>query len=688
MMQRPRPCGYDYRSMLRITSVVILAVAAVLGTAALAAPPDPFTVLAPLPDGPRITPYLAYQTEMAWRQDDRRRARLAGVRTERDLAVLQSELRSKLLRMIGGLPAVRTPLSAQVTGRVQMAGFHIEKLIFESLPGLYVTALVYVPDAGQGPRPAVLVACGHSTNGKAYYHALCQRLALRGYVVICWDTVGQGERSQFWDAARGRSRYNLICGEHAILGNLAYLAGANLARWEIWDGIRALDYLLTRPEVDRARISITGTSGGGFQTAFIAALDQRIKTVAPSCYITALPMRVWNRIFKDPDSDPEQDPAGMIAEGVDHAGLLALIYPRPVFIAAAALDFFPIEGTRSTFREAAAFYRRFGRADRIAMIEGYHGHDFSVENQAAAIAFLDRFNGQPVHKELPSTAELDDRTLQVTRTGQVTLDYPASRSLLDEIRDYYRAHRKQPARTMAALYRGAGNAGVGQWRIAPYAGSDAVPSTIQWEAAGSSTEDGIAIDKYLLHHSGGLPMPLLHIHRPGDEHRRTLLWLGEIGKARASDWPKLKKYVADGYGVVSFDPRGLGETRMRYTAVSVDDPSLAMADFDRAYANPLSSVLGDYVYNALLTGRPYLLQLIEDVEIAARFSRAHLSAARLSVAGDGDAFTLAHWAAKVLPDLELVAGPDSRRLDWAQLVEQKQETWPIQYVIPGGAYLQ
>src|SRR6187431_2906307 len=158
-----------------ITSVVILAVAAVLGAAALAAPPDPFTVLAPLPDGPRITPYLAYQTEMAWRQDDRRRARLASVKTERDLAILQSELRSKLLRMIGGLPAARTPLNAQVTGRVQMAGFRIEKLIFESVPGLYVTALVYVPDGGQGLRPAVLVACGHSANGKAYYHALCQR---------------------------------------------------------------------------------------------------------------------------------------------------------------------------------------------------------------------------------------------------------------------------------------------------------------------------------------------------------------------------------------------------------------------------------------------------------------------------------------------------------------------------------
>ncbi len=105
----------------------------------------------------------------------------------------------------------------------------------------------------------MLVPCGHSTNGKIYYQYICQRLAKRGYLAISWDPVGQGERSQFWDKSAGKSRYNLVCGEHAILGNLAYLAGANLVRWETWDGIRALDYLLSRPDVDSARISITGT---------------------------------------------------------------------------------------------------------------------------------------------------------------------------------------------------------------------------------------------------------------------------------------------------------------------------------------------------------------------------------------------------------------------------------------------
>src|SRR5437588_6589524 len=237
--------------------------------------------------------------------------------------------------MIGGLPAVKTDLHPRVTGRIQMDGFSVEKLIFQSLPGVYVTALVYVPNDHQSKHPAVLVPAGHAADGKFHYQALSQRLAGRGYVVISWDPVGQGERSQFWDSKAQKSRYNLICAEHAVMGNLAYLAGANLARWEIWDGIRAVDYLFTRPEVDTERISIVGTSGGAFQAAHIAAFDKRIKLAVLSCYITALPMRIFNRIFSDPDSDPEQDLFGMISNGVDHPGLLLLMYPRPVLVAAA-----------------------------------------------------------------------------------------------------------------------------------------------------------------------------------------------------------------------------------------------------------------------------------------------------------------------------------------------------------------
>ncbi|HET9697545.1 MAG TPA: acetylxylan esterase, partial [Terriglobales bacterium] len=271
-------------------------------TAAQIPPADSFRVLPPPgKEAPAVSAYLKYQTEMAWNQDDLRRKRWESIESERQLLQLRDDLTEKFLAALGGLPSQRTPLNPQITGRISMKGFHIEKLIYESLPGIYVTALVYVPEDNQPKHAAVLVPAGHSPKGKIFYQTICQRLVQRGYVVIAWDPVGQGERSQFWDAKSNKTRYNLVCAEHAVLGNLAYLAGTNLARWEIWDGIRAIDYLLTRPDVDPDRINITGSSGGGTQTAYIAAIDRRIKVAAPSCYITALPMRVYNRIFKDPD---------------------------------------------------------------------------------------------------------------------------------------------------------------------------------------------------------------------------------------------------------------------------------------------------------------------------------------------------------------------------------------------------
>src|SRR5580765_453818 len=416
-------------------------------------PPDAFRVLPPVTaEGPTITPYLKYQTEMAWNQEDERRKEWAQIRTEADFIRRQHKMQESLLAMLGGLPSERTPLHARITGKIAMEGFHIEKLIYESLPGVYVTALVFVPDDGNKTHPGILVPAGHSTNGKNHYQVLCQRLVHHGYVVLAWDPVGQGERSQFWDAKAGKSRYNLICAEHAVLGNLAYLAGTNLARWEIWDGLRAFDYLLTRPEVDADRINITGTSGGGFQAANIAALEPRIKVAAPSCYITALPMRVYNRISKDPDSDPEQDLYGMISEGVDHPGLLLMMYPRPVFVAAAVLDFFPIEGVHKSVREVTELYTKFGHQDRIGMREGYHAHQFSVENQQAAIDFLDHFNGLPARHDLPPVKQLDDKTLQCTRTGQVMLDFPDAKSLMDSIKEYFEQHKGTQTDNLKTLY--------------------------------------------------------------------------------------------------------------------------------------------------------------------------------------------------------------------------------------------
>jgi pimeloyl-ACP methyl ester carboxylesterase len=184
-------------------------------------------------------------------------------------------------------------------------------------------------------------------------------------------------------------------------------------------------------------------------------------------------------------------------------------------------------------------------------------------------------------------------------------------------------------------------------------------------------------------------MPLLWIHKGGAaSSRRTLLWLGDSGKATERDWPQLTKYLDDGYDVVSFDPRGLGETRMPYKAASPDDPALAQMNFEQAYFSPISGVLGDYVYNSLLTGRPYFLQMIEDVEIAARFIRAKAGpASEIAITGSGNGYSLASAASETLPGIRMIPQPESEIVKWSDLVEEKRELWPIQDLLPGGAYI-
>lgn len=650
--------------------------------------PEMLRVLGPQPEGPRITPLLSYQLERAWAFDATRQKAFARVRTEADLVALQSEIRRKVLDVIGGLPAEKTPLNARVTGTIRMDGYRIEKLVFESLPGIHVTALVYVPDAPAGRNPAVLLACGHSSVGKAYpaYQEIAARLVRRGYVVVCWDPVGQGERSQFWDRARGRSRYNLVCGEHAVLGNLATIAGTSLVRTMVWDGIRAVDYLLTRPDVDGNRLAITGTSGGGFQALYVGVLDPRIGVILPSCFPTALPMRMANRIFEDPDSDPEQDPPGLVSEGIDHPGLLLLAYPRPLHVSAAVLDFFPIEGTRKTMREVAALYRRFGHGDRVALSEGYHKHQYSAENQAKAFAFLDHAFGQPVRAGLGEAKTLAPEALQCTPSGQVREDL-AGRSLLEVIRDDHRARKGGARRSISEIYHGPGYPGIQGWPVVAYAGA-APRDAIAWEAAGSDRVGTALIDRYRLHHGGGLVIPLVHVRRAGAPRGNVLLRLDLEGKIRPADWAEVESLLTDGHEVVSFDPRGLGETRLRYKATSIDDPALAPADEEAAYASPLSGVLANHVYNAQLLGRPYLFEMVEDVEVVARFARGRLGAQEVAIEAPGDARLLARAVAAALPDVALVVPPGSEAsFSWAEAVEGLRETWPIHYLVPGGASL-
>jgi dienelactone hydrolase len=223
------------------------------------------------------------------------------------------------------------------------------------------------------------------------YQILHVNLVKRGYVVLTHDPVGQGERSQFWDPKMGRSRFDLSCGEHAVLGNPLYLIGSNLARYMIWDGVRGLDYLASRPEVDSRRVGCVRNSGGGTLTAYLSALDARVAAAAICCYITTLPRRMRNRVQEDPSADPEQDIFGFVSEGIDHAGLLALLAPRPTLLGTARFDFFPIKGARESFTEAKRLFEVAGAGERIERAEAPERHGLTALLRQVVYRWFDRW---------------------------------------------------------------------------------------------------------------------------------------------------------------------------------------------------------------------------------------------------------------------------------------------------------
>jgi hypothetical protein len=323
----------------------------------------------------------------------------------------------------------------------------------------------------------------------------------------------------------------------------------------------------------------------------------------------------------------------------------------------------------------------------MALAEGYHGHEFSPENQEAALDFLDHFNQMSSRHGLPEVKELSANALQCTSTGQVMVDYTDAKSLMAVIREFYEEHKTAPRQAIATQYYAAKYSGIKAWHVREYSGISPAQGEMSWEMVGSSQSSGTSIDRYVLRHSKVLEMPLLHIHRAGVSNGGMLLWFGENGKATANDWPEIKKYVAASYDVISFDFRGLGETRMAYTAVSPDDPELNKLDFDHAYVNPISGVLANHVYNSLLIGRPYFLQMIEDAEIASLFAKQRLGARTVTVRGKGDAYGVAAAISETLSGVKLLPGPDAKLLKWSEIVEQKRETWPIEYLLPSGAYI-
>jgi cephalosporin-C deacetylase-like acetyl esterase len=422
---------------------------------------------------------LRWMDGIAQKQLAARSARIAAITTVAQAETRKGEVRRKILESIGGLPDYAGPLNASVTGRIDHRDYVIEKVIFESLPRLYVTANVYLPKPA-GRHPAILLPLGHWWQGKPAVQVLAANLAMKGFVVLAYDPLGQGERYQAFDKRIGESLAGGSTTQHYMVGGQALLAGETLAKYAIWDAKRALDYLVSRPDVDTERIGCTGCSGGGTLTTYISALDDRIKVAAPSCY-----MNSFRTLFAGRVGDSEQDIPGFLANGLDQTDFVELFAPKPWLITSTKEDFFTVEGARQVYDEARKWYGIYGVNQKIDFVVGPGKHGTPLEVRERIYDWMIRWlnNGQGDSREKPVEAH-PDHELWVTRTGQIATSLNARdlyEIILDRLKERTSAGSAADLREQLGRYIGARATGAPRVR------------TLEGERVAIETEPGLEI---------------------------------------------------------------------------------------------------------------------------------------------------------------------------------------------------
>lgn len=276
----------------------------------------------------------------------------------------------------------RPPLNTHVTGTIQRDGYRVEKLFYESLPGLYVPANLYIPDHIKGPAPAVLYVCGHAQTQKVYYQAHPAKFARLGFVCLIVETVQLGEVRGEHHGCWARGWFNW------------YSRGYTPSGVEVWNAIRGLDLLAERPEVDSGKMGVTGISGGGAQTWFIAAADPRIKAAAPVCGACTLEAEIATRTI-DGHCDCMM-PINTFR--VDFKNIGALISPRPLLIGQADRDgIFKIEAVRQVYYDLKKIYALHGAPENIQYVESPGGHSYHrISRERVFSFFLEHLMGKKV----------------------------------------------------------------------------------------------------------------------------------------------------------------------------------------------------------------------------------------------------------------------------------------------------
>jgi len=353
---------------------------------------------------------------------------IAGLKTKNDWIKRQQIVKNKLKELIGTFPR-KEALNPEITGITQKEGYRIEKIIYEPVPGFYEIGCLYIPDKINGKAPAILNVFGHDQASfrEEYYQVIITNLVKKGMIVFAIDPLGQGEHVQYYDTSIKFSAIGYSVIEHSYMGNVCFISGISSAKYFIWDGIRAIDYLLTRKEVDPENIGVTGFSGGGTVSAYLGAYDDRVKVAVPCSW----PLTYRTQLETKGIQDAENTLIRGLAKGITFEDLIEVRSPKPTLMAFTTRDEnMAFQGARDALREAKKTYAAFGKENNLQLVEDDAKHSMTPKIRLAMYAFFQKhFNmpGNPAEEktDLPTVKELT-----VTPTGQIAT-YKGGKMIFD-----------------------------------------------------------------------------------------------------------------------------------------------------------------------------------------------------------------------------------------------------------------
>ena len=619
--------------------------------------------LSPLHRFPRmVQEWVVGQVRAAEQRGNERRAAL---RTKADAEAYVTSVQQRIRQSFGPFPE-KTPLNARVTGTVDRDAYRVDKVIFESRPGFPVTGNLYIPKNRKFPLPGVVGVCGHSLNGKAgdTYQSFAQGLARMGYVVLIYDPLGQGERFQYLKPD-GKSRYGGSVSEHIQTGNQLCLVGGFLGSWFTWDGIRALDYLLTRPEVDPKQVGLTGNSGGGTQTTWLCGNETRWSMAAPSCFVTTFRRNAENEL----PADTEQCPPNAMALDLDHSDFLAAMAPKPVTILGKERDFFDVRGVEEAHARLKQLYGLLGQPGNAGLFIGPTPHGYTIENREAMYRFFNRVTHISDAQTEPALVIEKDETLwaspggQIGATGQARSVFSfcqeASRNFETKRGEVNGDALKKAARDLLKLpeargvpdyriLRAAGNRKYGAKGYASYA--------VETEPGIQAIVTRLDTDQLTSRPPRGAKRAVLYVsHRSADAELRGEVLVQELRKSEPDS------------AFYAMDVRGIGDSQ----------PDICGPD---QFTKPYGS---DFFLTAqsLMLGRPYLGQKVFDILRVLSWLKDQ-GHEEIHLAGRGWGALAAGFAGLFSEDVKQVTLKNALG-SYASVAETEDYKWPYAQLLPG-----